>query len=71
MNELVIAAIPLAGLAAGWVVNKQLAVNRQVAENTEAIKSLKGDSTYTRDRVDDIHNFLLNSGSRTRRGSSE
>lgn len=57
---------------AGWLANKQLDVNQQVAENTSAIKSLTDNSNHTRDRVDAIYDHLITqAGSRKGRGSEE
>lgn len=34
-------------------------INERITENTTNIENLGEDSAYTRDRVDDIYNYLL------------
>jgi hypothetical protein len=44
----------------GYLVKRQLDINRQVELSKEAVENLEKDVTYTRDRVDKIYDHLLN-----------
>jgi hypothetical protein len=56
----------------GWLINKQLAINKQVDKNTSAIEVLESNFPYIRNRVDAIYDHLLShAGSYQRRGEKE
>lgn len=66
MNELVIAAIPVGAAVAGWAVNKQLNINRQVASLATKVESMEETINHTRTRVDAIYDHLIEKGQRDR-----
>lgn len=65
--EVYMAAAGILALPAGWLVNRQLEINRQVREHAGAIASIEENVQYTRSRVDDLCDYLIERGSQTRR----
>lgn len=46
-------------LPVGWLVNRQLEINRTTLETSQELKGLKSDVEHTRGRVDAIYEHLI------------